>query len=368
MKIVIAGNYGANNLGDEMILEGLLKLLNDVVPDAKITVLSSEPKDTKKRHKVKSLNLFPAGFRSFFRNLFDFKRENTKAVKECDVFILGGGGLFGSLTFLGNLIWGLQAKIAYKYHKPVIMYGQSIGELKGKIRKKIVKKIYKKASLIVVRDHQSKKRLEKLKIKEKIYVAPDLALNIEDHHHPHQKNEVVIALRHLEDLSLIFKKGIADFLYDIYDQHDYKIQFIDFKSEVDNKLHEHVIDMLYQQCPVEHITLVKDTHELFRLFSNAGFVLAMRLHSVIAAIMTEKPFIAINYAPKVKAFLEYAKLDEFLIDIDDLSEDKLNEMFKKIMKNKVSIRKRLQNFKAKSLVEHKKMGKLLKKKLEELSK
>jgi len=65
MKIVIAGNYGANNLGDEMILEGLLKLLNDVVPDAKITVLSSEPKDTKKRHKVKSLNLFPAGFRSY---------------------------------------------------------------------------------------------------------------------------------------------------------------------------------------------------------------------------------------------------------------------------------------------------------------
>ena len=367
MKIVIAGNYGANNLGDEMILRGLLRLLNDIVPKAKITVLSAEPKDTKKRHNVKSLNLFPAGFRSFFRNLFDFKRKNLKAVKECDVFILGGGGLFGSLTFIANLIWGLQAKMAYKYNKPVIMYGQSIGELKGKIRKRIVKKLFKKASLIVVRDNESQKRLKSLKIKEKIYVAPDLALNMDDHHHPHQKNEVIIALRHLDDLSLIFKKGIADFLYDIYDKHDYKIQFIDFKSEVDNKLHEHVIDMLYQQCPVEHITLVKDTNELLRLFSNAGFVLAMRLHSVIAAIMVEKPFIAINYAPKVKAFLEYAKLDEFLIDMDDLSEDKLNEMFKKIMKNKVNIRKRLKKFKENSLVEHKKMGKILKTTLEKLA-
>ncbi len=367
MKIVIAGNYGANNLGDEMILEGLLKLLKDIVPDAKITVLSAEPKDTKKRHNVKSLNLFPAGFRSFFRNLFDFKRENTRAVKDCDVFILGGGGLFGSLTFVANLIWGLQAKMAYKYSKPVIMYGQSIGELKGKIRKKIVRKAYKKASLIVVRDNKSQKRLKDLKIKNKIYVAPDLALNIEDHHHPHQKKEVLIALRHLEDLSLIFKKGIADFLYDIYDKNDYKIRFIDFKSKVDNQLHEHVIDMLYQQCTVEHITLVKDTQELFRLFSNADFVLAMRLHSVIAAIMVEKPFIAINYAPKVKAFLEYAKLDEFLIDMDDLSEDTLIAMHKKIMKNKVSIRKRIQAFKAKSLVEHKKMGKILKTTLEKLA-
>ncbi len=367
MKIVIAGNYGANNLGDEMILEGLLKLLKDIVPKAKITVLSANPKDTKKRHNVKSLNLFPSGFRSFFRNLFDFKRKNLKAVRDSDVFILGGGGLFGSLTFIANLIWGLQAKMAYRQGTPVIMYGQSIGELKGKIRKKIVKKLYKKASLIVVRDHESKKRLKSLRIKQKIHVAPDLALNIDDHHNPHQKHEVIIALRHLDDLSLIFKKGIADFLYDIYEEHDYKIQFIDFKSEVDNKLHEHVIDMLYQQCPVEHVTLVKDTHELFRLFSNAGFVLAMRLHSVIAAIMSEKPFIAINYAPKVKAFLEYAKLDEFLIDMDDLSEDKLNEVFKKIMKNKVSIRKRLKKFKEKSFLEHKKTGMILKRTLEELA-
>ena len=165
MKIVIAGNYGAKNLGDEMILEGLLKLIRSIQPDSKITVLSADPKDTKKRHKVKSLNLFPSGIRSFFRNLFDFKRKNIKAIKECDVFILGGGGLFGSLTFMANFIWGIQAKMAYKYSKPVIMYGQSIGELKGKIRKRIVKKLFKKSSLIVLRDHESKKRLLKLKIK-----------------------------------------------------------------------------------------------------------------------------------------------------------------------------------------------------------
>ena len=177
----------------------------------------------------------------------------------------------------------------------------------------------------------------------------------------------MIALRQLDDLSLIFKKGIADFLYDIYDKDSYKIRFIDFKSEVDNKLHEHVIDMLYQQCDLEHITLVKDTHELFRLFSNAGFVLAMRLHSVIAAIMAEKPFIAINYAPKVEAFLKYAKLDEFLINLDEMNEENLMKMYKKIIKNKVSIRKRLHDFKKKSLIEHQKMGQILNKTLNELN-
>ncbi|MBD3360226.1 polysaccharide pyruvyl transferase CsaB, partial [Candidatus Peregrinibacteria bacterium] len=54
MKIVIAGNYGAGNLGDEMILEGMIKIIKSSSPDSEITALSASPEETSKKHNINS--------------------------------------------------------------------------------------------------------------------------------------------------------------------------------------------------------------------------------------------------------------------------------------------------------------------------
>lgn len=328
MKIVIAGNYGAKNLGDEMILEGILEVLKIVAPEAKITVLSGNPEETKEKYQINSVPKYPAGIRSFIKSLFNKKTD--KAVKECDFFILGGGGLFGNLSFKANIIWGIQAQKAYHNNKPVIIYGQSVELPKDIFQKFIVRNIFKKAAMIVVRDDESKKVLKVLGIKNPIYTVHDLAFRkqYEFIKPAERSDEAIVSLRYMKNLSEKFKNEIADFLDYLVGGKNFKVKFIDFQRESDHKIHKDIINRLKSgKDKIEHINCIKNTEELLEHFSKAKLVLGMRLHSLISAVKTETPFIAINYAPKIKGFLEYVGLDEYIEEIGSL---RLKEKFKDI--------------------------------------
>ncbi|MFC1600358.1 polysaccharide pyruvyl transferase family protein, partial [Patescibacteria group bacterium] len=179
-KIIICGHYGASNIGDEAILISLLQNLNKVKPDADITILSYDPKNTKNFHNIKSNYLLPLGFRSIFRGIFKGElRKTLRSIKHCDKFILGGGGLFTDEKIFAVFLWGLHAFVALKYKKPLYMLGQSVGPLKTKIGKWIARKAFVKAKMIYVRDEASKELLEKLSINNEIIVAPDLVFSLD---------------------------------------------------------------------------------------------------------------------------------------------------------------------------------------------
>ena len=55
-KVVISGYYGADNFGDEAILETLVQHLKN--NNAEITVLSTNPDKTSKIHAVNSVKSF----------------------------------------------------------------------------------------------------------------------------------------------------------------------------------------------------------------------------------------------------------------------------------------------------------------------
>lgn len=65
-QIVVCGNYGASNLGDEAILGGLINLIKSTWPHSEITVMSARPRQTSRYFQVSSIMPFPAGLRSFF--------------------------------------------------------------------------------------------------------------------------------------------------------------------------------------------------------------------------------------------------------------------------------------------------------------
>jgi len=53
-RVGISGSYGGMNLGDEAILEGILKELRASI-EADVVVFSKNPKDTEKRHQVRAI-------------------------------------------------------------------------------------------------------------------------------------------------------------------------------------------------------------------------------------------------------------------------------------------------------------------------
>ncbi|MBI4975800.1 polysaccharide pyruvyl transferase family protein [Candidatus Peregrinibacteria bacterium] len=350
LKIIIAGNYGAGNIGDEMILEGILKILRDVLTEPEITVLSGNPKETEERHKVSAVEKFPAGIRSLIKSFFTTGSKTRKAVKECDYFILGGGGLFNGKDFFSNIIWGIQAFWAYHCKKSALMMGQSMDMPKSKIIKLIIKKLFNKACFISVRDENSKENLKKLGIRKKIYVTPDFAFEL-----PFRKTEisdsvsrekyVLFALRQTKKLDQHFKTVIVEFINWLMDFKKLNIVLVNFQNtgrDSDDMVNEEIYKEIKDK---EKIKFIKNTEssELLNLFANADFAVCMRFHAVVLAVKTETPFIALNYASKVEDFLKYAKLDNQKIDLNDLSQEKLKIYFDQFIRDQ-NLKRKMEEF------------------------
>jgi len=196
MNILICGNYGATNIGDELILEGLLTLY----PKEKITVLSYSPEQTEKDHKVLAVFFLPAGFRSFLKSFLGLKIFKTlKAYFQADEFIFGGGGLMQDDNSKAIFIWGIHLFLAILLRKKVRILGNSVGPLRYNCSKKIVKFLFNKACEITVRDEKSLKLLKEIDVKGEIKLVQDLALNIKISNYrlpvANYKNYLILSLR-----------------------------------------------------------------------------------------------------------------------------------------------------------------------------
>ncbi len=359
MKIIVAGNYGAKNLGDEMILEGVVKTLKSADPGAKITVMSANPEETAKTHNVEAIYKFPAGIRSFFSFLFKHGKKTRRALKECDYFVLGGGGLFTNLTKRAYFIWAIQAFKAIRRKKPLIMYGQSVGPVKGATRKRIVKKLFNKAVFIAVRDEESKKELKKLGVKKKISLVPDPIFCLDDQKSQspvHEKKKIIVALRHPANLPEDFYAKLTDFLNWMIEERKNAVSFAVFQTPDDRVITDKIIEGIRGNENVSILPEFQKAEDVLKAFSEADFIIGMRLHSVLAAIKARKPLMAISYAPKVKNFMEYAKLKDLVIDTDITD---LKEKYLKLEKNSEKTKEELENFNLRAQTRQKEIEKEL---------
>lgn len=84
MKILLGGvPFGRNNVGDEAILECVVKLLHELAPQAELTVSTDDPERTSAKLGVKTVQLF--GFKPPFSQTL--MEEHLAAA---DVFIWAG--------------------------------------------------------------------------------------------------------------------------------------------------------------------------------------------------------------------------------------------------------------------------------------
>jgi len=331
MKLIIAGNYGAHNLGDELILEGILTAIRRIKPAAEITILSEKPQETKNKYEVHCLKKFPAGFRSLFFRLLngDFKKT-SKAVKECDFFMFGGGGLFDGTTLKGMIIWAVQAAFAYRYKKPVILYAQSVSSIDSKLKRWIVKKVFGKAVFISVRDENSKEILKDIIKGKQVYIMPDMIFRIEDFKQtrtPNSQNKVLICLKKIEWMKEELKASIIEFANNLL-RENMTVEFLPFAIEDEKYLNE-IADKITQKEKIEIHRFTEDKNRISEIFQTADFVLGMRLHGVLMAIICGIPFIAINYNPKVENLLKSVGLEENLIEPEDVDSETLITRFLK---------------------------------------
>jgi polysaccharide pyruvyl transferase CsaB len=339
-KIMISGYYGFNNTGDEAILKSMVGAFKEKIPQVKIVILSKNPVQTSKTYQVNSIN------RLHLINIL-------KSLKDTNLFISGGGGLLQDSTGKGwSILYYLGLIIEAKILKvPVVIYAQGIGPINKKINKLLMKLILNKIELITVRDKQSRELLNDLGVKRpSICVNSDPSFLLEKKNinyviekHPYLKRLtslgnnyplIGISVRGYKEDSSDLKRyfaRIADYLIEKY---NVRIILFPFKFEEDIYISEEILSLMKNKSQADILKIRLEPEELLSIISRLSLMIGMRLHSIIFSSIVNIPFIALNYDPKVKYFVESLCLSELLLEIDEnISLKKLQEKLKYIREN-----------------------------------
>jgi polysaccharide pyruvyl transferase CsaB len=342
MKILICGNYGATNIGDEAILAGILELLKKHKPDFQIKALSFNPESTRHLHKVESNYFLPFGVRSFLRGIFGGQIFKTiKSIKQSDVFVLGGGGLFSNESFRAPLIWGMHAFAAKILGKPVIIIGQSVDEISSKLMRWVTRKVFEKAQKISVRDEVSIKILEKMLIKNALLTA-DPAWILQEKFKETTPDEtektVIISLREYKRKNPKTILEMAKFAENLH-QKGYHCIFTAFQKirSFDLELIDKITKILKDRSIPFSVFSPNSPHTMLRHMRRATALVGMRLHSNIFASMAEIPFISISYSDKVTSFVKKMQMEDFYINSQELDSALLLEKFESLEQNRSEI-------------------------------
>jgi polysaccharide pyruvyl transferase CsaB len=299
------------NLGDEAILEGILRELRASIP-AEITVFSQNPTDTLARHGVEhAINI-----RALTR------KEATPVIRDIDLFILGGGGIL----FDGEAEAYLrEVMIAHEARVPVVLYAISAGPLATQASRLAVRDVLNAspATVITVRDRLGLRLLEDVGVTSEIHLTADPAFLLEPEELPVDalKAEGVDLEGHVVGFSVrepgpaapdivpeqyyALLANAADFVVERFGA---EVVFVPMERFDVQHSHAVVAHMRFPER-VEILRRRYSSRQILDLIGRFDFAVGMRLHFLIFAALRGTPFAPLPYASKVAGLLEDLGMD-----------------------------------------------------------
>ncbi len=342
-RIAISGSYGGMNLGDEAILEAILKEIQGSSLDVDIVVFSKNPSDTEQRHKVRTVAI---------REIH--KDEVLAELENLDLMILGGGGLLyegGAEEYLRDVNWTKELGI------PVMVYAVSVGPLQSAESKKLVVETLNRVDKITVREGEAKRTLHDLGVNQEIEVTADPALLLKPQ--PFTKDmlkkegvnpdvplvgfsvrEPGPAAPQLDvDQYHAILANAADFMVERFDA---QVLFVPMeRGESKDPQHSHAV--ISKMANAQRASVLKGEYtsaQVLGLVGHMSFSVGMRLHFLIFSGIQKVPFVALPYASKVSGFL--ADLDMPMPTIGQLNVGKLCALLDRSWDTRKSVIKKLE--------------------------
>ncbi len=339
-KIILSGFYGANNLGDEMILRSISERLAEADPSIQVFVGAENALQVEKGHGLQA-----------------FKRTDhhtaSQVLRTASAVVVGGGGLWHDHTiqraggiasfFLGAPMsiagFGILPSMGKLLDIPFYTIGLGVGPLADMDARLLVKDLASKAAAINVRDEESKQLLTDIGIAsssvavspDTVYAVdlsaasgsatvPDELLALKDQGY----TLIGLNLRHwkaadgagwhgqlmaaLEKLAAVRKIAIVGLPMQLGASHD------------ENCLAQFCAS-LPQQIPSVVLGGDFGLSEYVGALSVVDSLIAMRLHAALIAHRLGKPVMGLSYDPKVRRHYDEVGASDFCVDIDDPAAD-----------------------------------------------
>lgn len=334
------GWYGHANAGDDAILEVFIRQTRKQFGSS-ITVLSDLPENIVLMDKMLNVSSqeHPVRYISHSRKITNFITY-FRAIKNCDLFVLGGGGLLRDNTSWKNLFRLLDEIWLCKiFGRKVMLFAIGVGPFKTRLGKSLIGFTVKMCDLITVRDEHSATLLKGLGIAaERIHVVSDPAFLLNER--KLEDESLITCLSSTKKIGLFPALGLtcdgqnlipaqqlARALDRIHERT--KLEFIALPMRVrSNGLDDIDISNLIKSTMrfPDALTVYQkqlSPAELKWVTRQTLLNITVRLHAMIFSLGSRVPVVAINYEPKVKNVLIPFESDQYLVEIDDAFEEQL---------------------------------------------
>jgi polysaccharide pyruvyl transferase CsaB len=334
MKIGIVGNYGHDNNGDEAILQGILQQLCNDLSFSKedIVIFSNNPENTVARYSISSVYLLKKEG-NFVKSVIKTILQHIKVVRKLDVLIIGGGGVLMDMFKRDAPLYSTLVFIAKAFKCKIIIYGVGAGPINTPLGTSLIKGMAHAASLIAVRDEQSRDLLIEKGVKKDIKVIPDPALTLGDLNQKVITSTIkkvgVTAVPYFsphywpesnEAIYTNYITSMAKNLDKIVSERNVEIVFYSTKYPQDVQVTMDIYNKMEQKKSVKVLDANLHPNELIKLSQELDLVIGTRLHSLILSVAAGTPVIGIGYHKKVESFMRRINQKGSYTSLEDLQD------------------------------------------------
>lgn len=295
-SVAVAGWIGSSNIGDELIFREIKRKLSQ--RGANPVAISIDASSTRADHRCASIE--HGGPRDSLALL--------RSLGTVSSLILGGGGLIQSETSPWNLpfhlsrVWSARAR-----RVPWAGIGLGVGSLNGALGRRLVAATMRSAIGTTVRDAASAAALRAIGV-EGVIVAADPVI-CADAEGSAAHGRIAVSLRRRNrggprtarsqsdsDLGTSWVQSTAVALDALSESWALPIRFIAFQPDRDDVVHRAVADRMSSEfsfAPSSPDTVLNEV-------ASSAFVVAMRYHAAIGALLGGVPGLLIDYSPKMR--------------------------------------------------------------------
>ncbi len=389
MKILVTDYHCASNRGDAAILEGVYRSLREVYPEADLTVMTENPQAAEIVHGFNAEKQKLAGYggvlskKNVARMYLSFtsplvtrgmsppgldyikNRVNAQPYLDADLVISTGGQFLTDIYFPDKLgvLW--EHYFLSQLSTPVVIYAQTLGPFERQPYRRMTKIVLNRAALIITRDRKSKEIVENMGVSTPVHFTADAAFGMDlqtnrdtpldvmdasdtlpDENDPTVSISVREWSHTTEDMSVDdYAQTIANIGDWLVEEKNVNIVFASTCTglagyDKDDRVMAGKIVELMQYGDRDEVQILGGEYTpqgLVEIYGQMDLHIGMRMHSNILAMMAETPTVAIQYQFKTEGLMEQFGLLDYMIDIDDLNQESLQQVVDKALTKRSTI-------------------------------
>jgi len=271
MRLVLVGNYGVGNLGDEALKEYFLKRFDDV----EWKVLSAHP--TKGEY-----HRLPTGPRSFLTtNWF----KTIGAIRSSDGMVFGGGSLFTDAeSVFACFLWWWHALIAMIFRKKIYLAFQGIGPFRTSIGERLTRFVVAHSRVVIVRDEESMRRVKSWEKNTKVIQSFDPVFSAINKEIADERTQNVLIIIPRKNSKEMFSKHVKK----VVDNHTFESAII-VSMEPGSRQEQLTCARLQKSLELSSVIVsVHSIEELAKTVSLGAKIISHRYHGALVAMALGK--------------------------------------------------------------------------------